>query len=108
MNTDQRVTKLRESQAITRQRLNIVVAAMVIVEEFEVPQRRKRRWKVKPWASIRRRSLFGQYETLLHELRLENPADYEAYLRPKPELFQELYTTVGPRIRINQEWVLAV
>ena len=101
MNIDQRVTRLSERHAIARHRLNVVVAAMVIIEEFEEPQRRKRRWWVKPW--IQRRPLYGQYETLLHELRLENPADFEAYLRLKTELFQELCTRVGPRIQINQE-----
>ncbi|KAH3839804.1 hypothetical protein DPMN_113241 [Dreissena polymorpha] len=49
MNRDQRVTRLRKRQAIARHRLNIVVAAVVIVEEFEEPQRRKRRSWVEPW-----------------------------------------------------------
>ncbi|KAH3689460.1 hypothetical protein DPMN_194461 [Dreissena polymorpha] len=90
MNRDQRVTRLRERHAIARHRLNIVVAAMVIIEDFEGPQRRKRRFRVKPW--IQRQFLYGQYETLLHEFLLENPADFEAYLRLKQELFQELCT----------------
>ena len=96
MNRQKGAARLRQRLAIARNRLNIVVDALVAVEEFEKPQRRQRRWWVKSW--IQRRCFYGQYETLLQELRLEKPADFVAYLRLKPEMFQEIWARVGPRI----------
>ncbi|XP_053372723.1 uncharacterized protein LOC123561515 [Mercenaria mercenaria] len=101
MNRQQRIARLRERLAIARHRLNIAVAALVAEEEIEARQRRQRRWWVKPW--IQRRPLYGQYETLMQELRLEHHGDFKAYLRMEPDMFQELCARVGPRIQMSQD-----
>ena len=49
MNIQEREARLRERLAIARHCLNIVVDALVAVEEFKEPQRHQRRWWVKSW-----------------------------------------------------------
>ena len=95
------VARLRERLAFARYRYNLVLALVAEQERNAERVRRKRRWWVRPW--LTRRSLFGQYETLMLELRLEHHGDFKAFLRMEPQLFHELLQRVGPRIEKNME-----
>ena len=100
----QRLRRLRERAAWLRHRMNIVVVALAAEEELQaVRQRRPRRYWVRPW--IQRRSLYGQYETLMAELRRESPEDFKAYLRVDCQLFREMYERVCPLIRKSEQYV---
>ena len=66
-------------------------------EEYEKLNARKpRKYWVRPW--LLRRELYGQYDTLMHELAAEDVQGYVAFQRVCPELFQELLAKIGPRI----------
>ena len=58
-------------------------------------QRRREVW-VRHWLS--RRTLFGQYDQLLHELNREDAKGYKNFLRVDADLFGELLDRVGPHI----------
>ena len=62
-------------------------------------KRKPRRWWVRPWLDVGRRSDFGHYHRLMPELREEDPASYFNFLRVPPEMFDELLARVGPRIK---------
>ena len=65
-------------------------------------ERRQKRWWVRPW--LLRRSLYGQYEKLMVELRDEDPAAFNNFVRMEPVSFQELLMRVGPRITKRTTW----
>lgn len=71
----------REVLLLARDCLQIVV----LEEEEERDFMRDRRWWVRDWLS--RRPVHGQYDALLHELRLEDPASYRNFLRVDHETF---------------------
>lgn len=97
-----RVARLRERLAFARYRYNIILAALVAEEERQAEiLRRRRRWWVRPW--LMRRQLYGQYETLMAELRREHHEDFKAFLRIEPQMFHELLQRVGPHIEKNRE-----
>lgn len=58
----------------------------------------KKKFWVAPWLRGCRRDHYGQYSSLMTELRLGDEATYRTYLRMPPEMFEELLTRVGPRI----------
>lgn len=62
-------------------------------------RRRPRRYWVRPWLSADRRLQFGQYDTLLRELRMEDTNSFFNFLRMEPAMFDELLQRVGPRIQ---------
>lgn len=62
-------------------------------------RRRHRRYWVRPWLSADRRLQFGQYDTLLRELRMEDTNSFFNFLRMEPAMFDELLQRVGPRIQ---------
>jgi len=66
-------------------------------------QRRRRTCWVRPW--IERRRIFGQYETLFHELERESQGDFHAYLRMDRQTFAELLQRVEPRITKTERFV---
>ena len=45
-----------------------------------------------------RRDQFGHYNQLIVELRTEDPASFQNFLRIQPQMFDELLAMVGPRI----------
>lgn len=59
--------------------------------------RRRRCW-VRPWLGDVRRDQFGHYNQLMVELRREDPASFQNFLRIQPQMFDELLARVGPRI----------
>ena len=65
-------------------------------------ERRHKRWWVRP--CLLRRSLYGQYEKLMVELRDEDPAAFNNFVRMEPASFQELLMRVGPRITKRTTW----
>lgn len=61
------------------------------------PRRRPRPW-VRPWLTQERREQYGQYHTLMRELREEDVQSFQNYLWLSPEMFKELLHRVSPRI----------
>jgi len=59
-------------------------------------RRRQRRWWVRPW--ILRRPAYGHFEHLMVELRIEDPASFQNFVRFEPDMFQELVDRVSPII----------
>ena len=91
------VARLRERMALARYHYNVALVAVVADEERRGQVlRRRRRWWIRPW--LMRRPLYGQYETLMVELERESPADFKAFLRLDPAMYNEVLLRVGPRI----------
>ena len=64
-------------------------------------QRRRRHW-VKPW--VQRRQQFGQYDTLMNELRAEDPEGFQNFMRLTPALYDEVLERIRPRITKEDTW----
>ena len=56
-------------------------------EQARRRRRRRRRWHVRPWIS--RRPQLGLYDQLMVELRAEDPASFQNFLRMPPPMFDE-------------------
>ena len=88
--------------------LQTTAAALEIVSELGVSDtesegegavqrvRQKRSCWARSW--LQRRNMYGQYEILLGELREEDPRGFKIFQRLTPEIWNELYTKVAPRI----------
>jgi hypothetical protein len=63
---------------------------------------RNRRYWVKPW--IYRREQLGQYDTLMRELREEDPEAFINYMRLPMELYDEVLARITPRITKSDTW----
>lgn len=65
------------------------------------PRRRRRPARRRVWCRtwLARRTLFGQYDHLLHELNREDPASYNNFLRVDADLFGEILDRVTPAIK---------
>jgi len=61
--------------------------------------RKRRQWWVRPWGSGDRRLLFGHFDNLMAELRVEDPYSYFNFLRMSAQMFEELLTRLTPRIQ---------
>jgi hypothetical protein len=61
--------------------------------------RKRRQWWVRPWGSGDRRLLFGHFDNLMSELRVEDPYSYFNFLRMSAAMFEELLARVTPRIQ---------
>lgn len=72
------------------------VLAVACADNLQERQRRRRRYWVKPW--LTRRHLFGQYETLFHELDEQAAGDYLGFIRMDRNLFAEVLDRVAPLI----------
>lgn len=72
-------------------------AMAIHMKEKEAKKKRKKRlcW-VKPW--LQRRPIHGQFEALMSELRLEDPAVFTNFTRVQPDLFQEILANIQPLI----------
>ena len=75
---------------------NAAVAAAQQQAQQAQQQRRRRRWWTRPW--LLRRPAFGQFEQLMVELRLEDPASFTNFVRFQPDMFQELVDRLTRRI----------
>ena len=80
----------------------MVLLALMMEEEEEAREQRRRRtcW-VKPW--LQRRSLLGQYDTLVQELIRESEGDFKSFMRMSSRMFHELVQRVGPAITKSSE-----
>ena len=71
------------------------------LHQIDIPRRRRRharrRFWCRPW--LARRTLFGLYDHLLHELNREDSASYNNFLRVDAELFGEILDRVTPAIK---------
>ena len=65
------------------------------------PGRNRRYWG-KPWIS--RREQLGQYDTLMRELREEDPEAFINYMRLPMELYDEVLARITPRITKQDTW----
>jgi len=94
----QRLAALHLELAQLRVRHNILLLALIAAagEEEEQGRHRPRSVWVKPW--LQRRTLYGQYDTLMMELMRESQGDFRNYMRMTPKVFQELLDHVSPRI----------
>ena len=65
------------------------------------PRRRRRPARRRVWCRtwLARRTLFGQYDHLLHELNREDPASYRNFLRVDADLFGQILDRVTPAIK---------
>ena len=65
------------------------------------PRRRRRPARRRVWCRtwLARRTLFGQYDHLLHELNREDHASYKNFLRVDADLFGEILDRVTPAIK---------
>ena len=72
-------------------------AAIIIVLSLQKKrQKQKRRWWVRP--RVERRSTSGAYNTLLKELRIEDPQQFKIFLRMSATDLEEILRVVGPLI----------
>ena len=53
---------------------------------------------------VLRRTIHGQYEALMAELRLENPEEHTNFVRVDVQMFQELLHVLGERITKKRTW----
>ncbi len=58
--------------------------------------RRQRRWWCRPW--LLRRPTFGQFENLIVELRIEDLASFQNFVRCESAMFQEMVDRLTPLI----------
>jgi len=72
------------------------MAAILLEDQRQHHQQRRRTMWVKPWLS--RRVTLGHYDTLMQELMRESRGDFKFYLRMEPEMFREMLDRVGPRM----------
>ncbi len=61
---------------------------------------RRRMWWMWPW--LQRRTLYGQYERLMTELKVEYPAAFKNFVRVKLAIFRELLNRLG-QANANQD-----
>ena len=62
-------------------------------------RQRRHRWWVRPWLTVERRLQYGQFETLMQELRNEDVSSFKKYLRITPDMFDEIFQCVTPQIQ---------
>ncbi len=79
LDDQQNIVELQHQQDISQRRL-----------------RRQRRWWCRPW--LLRRPALGQFEHLMVELRIEDPAAFQNFVRCKPAMFQEMVDRLTPLI----------
>ena len=65
-------------------------------------ERKQRRWWTRDWLLLR--TIHGQYEALMAELRFEIPEAFENFVRVDVQMFQELLHVLGERITKKRTW----
>ncbi len=61
-----------------------------------IRQRWQKRWWCKPW--LLRRPAIGQFEHLMVELEVEDPAGFQNFVRCEPAMIQEMIKRLTPII----------
>ncbi|XP_053380248.1 putative nuclease HARBI1 [Mercenaria mercenaria] len=82
--------------------LNVRHAIQLVQQPIAVHRRRRRRqrrWWTRPWLTQERRLQFGQYSTILAELREGDTSSFKNYMRMTPEMFDELLQRLTPRLQ---------
>jgi hypothetical protein len=74
-----------------------LVIMKIIQRRRERREPRDRRCWVRPWLGVQRRLQFGHYDSLMPELRREDPASFVNLMRMTPEMFDELVLRLSPR-----------
>ena len=73
-----------------------VVNQQLAILARQLQRRRKRRksfW-VRPWLAADRKLRYGQYATLMEELRVEDTSSFFNFMRMEPAMFDELLQQV--------------
>ena len=101
----------RDTIIAEKKRCLYLAASMAIVEEQQkkikeageqekaTPPRRKTQRKVWVREWLTRRHEFGQYDSLLTEMHKEDERGYKNFLRITPDLFQEIFEKLTPRLQ---------
>jgi len=55
--------------------------------------------RLSSWLSADERLLYGHYDLLMYELRMEDQASFFNFLRMHPEMFDKLLARIAPRIQ---------
>ena len=83
--------------------------AEIIEKRRKKRQPRPRRCWVRTWLDRPRRSNYGHFYCLMPELKREDPASYNHFLRVSPEMFHELVQRLTPRItKKDTNWRKAI
>jgi len=90
----------RQLADLYRRRRRVLHPFMIAVGRLAMAERR-RHW-VRPWIS--RREQYGQYHTLMRELRQEDPAAFLNFLRMPPEMFDYILERIEGRITKQRTW----
>jgi len=78
--------------------LQLLDCQAVIMLRRKSKRQQKSCW-VRSWHSSERRLLYGHYDRLMRELRVEYKASFFNFLRMPPGMFDELLARIGPRIQ---------
>ncbi|XP_062588068.1 putative nuclease HARBI1 [Saccostrea cucullata] len=91
---------LHHAMLLQHHALKLQQDSMIMLTMLKLRRKKytKKKYWVVPWLRERQRDHYGQYTSLMKELRLGDEASYRNYLRMTPEMFDELLTRVGPRI----------
>jgi len=92
-----RLANLRLQLLQVQRRRDFLVAAILLKDQTQHQQQRRRTMWVKPW--LLRRVTLGHYDTLMQELMRESRGNFKSFLRMEPEMFDR----VAPRIEKSQE-----
>ena len=96
-----RLANLRLQLLQVQRRRDFLVAAILLEDQWQHQQQRRRTMWVKPW--LLRRVTLGHYDTLTQELMRESRGDFKSFLRMEPEMFRDILDRVAPRIEKSQE-----
>ena len=97
---------ISQYQLVMQLHLNLLQIAKNRAEEEKLknkkkikPKRKPKGFWVRPWTTQDRRLLFGNWDNLLVELRVEDTESYFNYLRMPPHIFDEILHKVEHRIK---------
>ncbi|KAJ8024446.1 hypothetical protein HOLleu_34356 [Holothuria leucospilota] len=89
---------LQQRAAILQAQIHMLNAQLLYERHRRHRRAQQRRLWVGQWLSPQRRKQFGLYEQLVAELRSEDTTAFTNFMRMSPELLDELFHRVGPRI----------
>ena len=101
MNAARRLRLLQQVALMEEEEEDLLFANYYLNRRALRPGRNKRYW-VKPWIS--RRGQLGQYDTLMRELREEDPEAFINYMRLPMELYDEVLARITPLITKEDTW----
>ncbi|XP_062622259.1 uncharacterized protein LOC134283798 [Saccostrea cucullata] len=85
---------LHHAMLLQHHALKLQQDSMIMLTMLKIRRKKhtKKKYWVVPWLRGRQRDHYGQYTSLMKELRLGDEASYRNYLRMPPEMFDELLT----------------